>query len=538
MSTKTNFKRVALVAVAALGLGVLTSVAPASAATPSITVGTAGVGTTGVVTAAGGSLNAQTMTITTAGKVGITLAAGTDLEGILTVSGGTVAPALGTNFETGVTGPNAAGTSFVFGNTTPVVVITPNAGVTSVVVKAFDTTALYTAGTSYDKLTISVVATSSIGVVSPSDSAAQLVTTAAGTASTYTDVTGANSRTNGLYGMIDFAVKDGNANAMPSTTVISASASNGALISFSSGAAAISSAVTTTGNAGTIYVAQPTKNAPVSTTVTISVNGAVWTSKALTITGDVASIKIINYTDGRYASTGASNGDLFAYAYDSAGNQVSRVISAVGSLYDSVVSGTTASITTSATTYATGTYDCVSRGSSKVQYYIVNTALAKIVSPSVDVRCSSDPYTYTAALDKAVYKQGDIATLTITAKDSKGNLANGRATLGTAGTYAVTISGAQMTAVSTPTVTDTFTDASGQKVYKFTVGTTEGSFNMIVDLPNWNASGLGNGSSQTVPYTIASAGGVSNADVLKAIVSLIASINKQIAALQKALLKK
>jgi len=33
MSTKTTFKRVALVAVAALGLGVLTSVAPASAAT-------------------------------------------------------------------------------------------------------------------------------------------------------------------------------------------------------------------------------------------------------------------------------------------------------------------------------------------------------------------------------------------------------------------------------------------------------------------------------------------------------------------------
>ena len=32
MSTKTNFKRVALVAVAALGLGDLTSVAPANAA--------------------------------------------------------------------------------------------------------------------------------------------------------------------------------------------------------------------------------------------------------------------------------------------------------------------------------------------------------------------------------------------------------------------------------------------------------------------------------------------------------------------------
>jgi len=42
MSTKTTFKRVALVAVAALGLGVLTSVAPASAATADVTSITAG----------------------------------------------------------------------------------------------------------------------------------------------------------------------------------------------------------------------------------------------------------------------------------------------------------------------------------------------------------------------------------------------------------------------------------------------------------------------------------------------------------------
>ena len=51
MSTKTTFKRVALVAVAALGFGVLTSVAPASAAiagtldnvvTTAITAGTPG----------------------------------------------------------------------------------------------------------------------------------------------------------------------------------------------------------------------------------------------------------------------------------------------------------------------------------------------------------------------------------------------------------------------------------------------------------------------------------------------------------------
>jgi hypothetical protein len=43
--------------------------------------------------------------------------------------------------------------------------------------------------------------------------------------------------------------------------------------------------------------------------------------------------------------------------------------------------------------------------------------------------------------------------------------------------------------------------------------------------------------SATTAYTVTS-GGTSLEDVLKAIVSLIASINKQIAALQKALLKK
>jgi len=51
MSTKTTFKRIALVAVAALGLGVVTSVAPASAATPtSITLGTAAPARAGQIT--------------------------------------------------------------------------------------------------------------------------------------------------------------------------------------------------------------------------------------------------------------------------------------------------------------------------------------------------------------------------------------------------------------------------------------------------------------------------------------------------------
>jgi YD repeat-containing protein len=529
MSTKTLRKRIALVAVATLGAGVL-SAAPASA-NAVITTGTEP--GRGIVTAFSKTGSAATATMTADGTIFVNVAAAASSGvSVTTVSGGTF-----TGAASGVASYNTANTQASSTANTAVVSlgVKPNAGVTSMVVRSYN--ASVSTANLLDTLTVTVVPASSVGALSASTSFANLHTSAAGSSTTYTDTAGASVRTNGNFGFIDWSINDANSVDMPATTVVSASATNGALVSFTAGADAISSAVTTTGANGTVYVKQPTTNAPVSTTVTLSVNGAVWTSKSLTITGDVASIKIENITDGRTASSGTVTGDLRAYAYDSAGNLVARTISAVGSLYNSVVSGTDATIATSATTFASANYTCASAGTSTVQYTIVNTALVRITSPAVAVRCSGDPYTYTASLDKAAYKQGEIATLTITAKDSKGNLANGVATLGDA-TRAVTVTGAQMTPVTTPSTADTFSSAAGQKVYKFTVGTTAGSYNMIVDLPRWNASGDGDGSSQTVAYTVASAGGTSNEDVLKAIVSLIASINKQIAALQKALLRR
>jgi hypothetical protein len=81
-------------------------------------------------------------------------------------------------------------------------------------------------------------------------------------------------------------------------------------------------------------------------------------------------------------------------------------------------------------------------------------------------------------------------------------------------------------------------NASGNIVYTFTVGTASGAipgkYQALVSFPTLTSPAA----TQTVAYEISGGAGVSNADVLKAIVSLIASINKQIAALQKALLKK
>jgi hypothetical protein len=83
------------------------------------------------------------------------------------------------------------------------------------------------------------------------------------------------------------------------------------------------------------------------------------------------------------------------------------------------------------------------------------------------------------------------------------------------------------------------TNENGQLVYKYSVGATAGitpgAYQASVSFPTVNSA---NGAAQAVGYTITAGAGVSNADVLKAIVSLIASINKQIAALQKALLRR
>jgi hypothetical protein len=91
-----------------------------------------------------------------------------------------------------------------------------------------------------------------------------------------------------------------------------------------------------------------------------------------------------------------------------------------------------------------------------------------------------------------------------------------------------------MTAITAPTNGDLFTSGAGTKTYKFSVGTTEGAF-----VGTFKLTGATDTAAKTVQYKIASSTAtVSNADVLKSIVALIASINKQIQALQKLILKR
>ena len=89
-----------------------------------------------------------------------------------------------------------------------------------------------------------------------------------------------------------------------------------------------------------------------------------------------------------------------------------------------------------------------------------------------------------------------------------------------------------LTPVVAPAAGDVF--LGGVKTYQFVVGATEGDYQLTAGI-----AGLTNDTAKTVKYSIkASTATVSNADVLKSIVSLIASINKQIRALQKLILKR
>jgi hypothetical protein len=237
-------------------------------------------------------------------------------------------------------------------------------------------------------------------------------------------------------------------------------------------------------------------------------------------------------------------------AQDSAGNSIgavsitgelvspasadSSIVTAVATATTTVGSATVNGGTSPASVPATIGWTCGSTSSNgvKIKYKTSNGIGGYIYSDEVTATCAGNPANYTASLDKASYVPGDIATLTITAKDSKGVLTNDAATLSSGSTISIT--GSNLTAVTTPLSTDTF--SGGTKTVKFTVGATGGAYNLIVDLPLWNTTTYSQ-TAVSVPYKITTSG-VTNEDVLKSIVALIASINKQIQALQKLILKR
>ena len=534
MSTKTIYKRIALVAVAALGAGVL-SVAPASAASVLVNELTfvaaatqPGVCAIDPTSGAQGAVVVSGSTVT----MSLTQASGTDDLHVTVAGNATIASATSgfeavtlttaTNASAGTTGQTITFRAGAVGSAT----ITLRENATASAFEVAGITVVASCANNVLNLANSFIEVGALETPANDNIDDAAYTTVNNTATTY----------------INVLLRDAYLADLTGAGVLLATATNGAVIAWN-GAPTVQSStafLNTRGVANTaLYVTQGLANAnkPLTTTVTITLDGVAVTTKTLTFRGVAANIKITGVGVGKVGSTGTFDAQVLdaagvallsqTVATDSA-NDVSAV-AAIANINTSAVTGSLGQAT-SATVGTRGLYGCVKSGTTTLTVKVTISAIAGTsVSQTFPVICGDVLDTWTVSMDKATYAPGEIATLTVSGKDSKGFAVNSTDTLGAGLAYSF----GGMTAVTAPTEADKFSSAAGAKTYQFSVGTSEGSF-----VGTFKITGATDTAAKTVQYKIAGAAGVSNADVLKAIVSLIASINKQIAALQKALLRR
>ena len=245
----------------------------------------------------------------------------------------------------------------------------------------------------------------------------------------------------------------------------------------------------------------------------------------------------MSVTTGTSGSSGKGAKITFA---DSAGNPIyvgDSYYSTSGFLSSAAADRTAILSIAPSTSTTTGYVDWGCNGVSAttddliVSYTNTNGTVA--TSNTVKVSCAGDPYTYTASYDKASYSPGEVAVLTVSFKDSKGFVANDITSWSSTVPVVTPGGGAVATA---PTTSDA--SALGVKTYNVVTIVTEGTYQTIVSVPVVKASNSSQ-TDQIAGFTLKAQGTtVSNAEVLKSIVALIASINKQIQALQKLILKR
>ena len=564
------------------------------AATVSATAGpAAGVGISGNAKSLGllakdtSSGTAQTATVLAGGKLSLYSIVATAAS--FTTSGGTFSDTMGgaaaaaaatyasdlkSTWTANITGATGVATLWTAPSTAGTYTVSMYTGfITSGTTMVAPSTTNGLGATLSGNITVTVVAASAGGAYSAAYSACNIapaaaaITAGAGTAGIDNTVI----FNNGDAAYINFDLNDAyNADLASGNLVVTAT--NGALVNIGAGSSGAAAGTSSTdvdyidGAADTIRVEQGTAGAPVTTTVTATYNGTTVCTKTITIRGAVAKLTVAHVgvqktgnaaTAGNaqwmYQNTGTwTVGALFSVvATDSAGNVVNTpsidpigTYSADSATLTTTVNSinmnlqSTTATASSALRYNYGAWGCDSvNGQTNLKIKFTTTATGAVVTSDAFVaRCGGDAYTYTASLDKAAYNIGDIATATVKFLDSKGVAAN-TVTSPNAGTWTLPF----MTGVdfTLPTSSSTaVTKADGSMSYTFTVGTsttvTPGTYSGIVEY-----AGLVNSAKTVTTYKISTAGDqTTNADVLKSIVALIASINKQIQALQKLILQR
>ena len=552
MSTKTILKRLSLVAVTALGAGVL-AIVPGSSANADATV--LAVQSTNVNNTAACSTGSPSSASTPSyypigGRTALSFTGTPLATETITISGPAKFTSAGTNYS--ITGSDAKEVTLaanaISTGAGPLVEFT---AVGSVVIK------LDSGSNSTDSSLYFIVQATCNSAWSSSKSKAQLNTTAGASATSSIDSSAASSRDydiSGQYGYLDIILKDAYDVALSTTnTAKIATATGGCTLNWDTAATtgtttAIDAATASDATEDLVIIGD---NTPRTCTVTVTFGDVVVASKTIKMLGEVASLTIdpVNSgtvwgygVDGSVVSgTGsAANENKIVYtAKDSAGNTINlgsepSITSATnGASQCTKTAGDYASSAITTNGYATMDVICTNasvRGPATYKLKIVRVSDAiEVVSNTMSVDVTKAKNTFKASWDKAVYNIGDIMTLTIEGIDDKGFKNYDGDTAGAA--VAVNVSGATRLSAA-PATGDKF--SKGLLKYQFSAGTTAAQY-------GWNAlvSTVSGQDMVVGTYTIKDPNtGTTNADVLKSIVALIASINKQIQALQKLILKR
>jgi hypothetical protein len=417
------------------------------------------------------------------------------------------------------------------------------------------------------RLTVTVAATSAVGVYSAADSSVNTADTVTTDSLVVDGVDQVNGTTgsvsvipNAGTGKINYSLKDSFGNLVPAS-VLTASSTAGGFVKLSAnatftkttgGTSAVDVAASL--NSGSVTVTQAVANVPVTVTVTIAYRGVTVGTKTFSFQGEVAKVTVTPTKVGKTTSTTNTDAANITYA-DSAGNVLlptgtvaSTVVTA--SMGDqTIVNGVTVANYPSRTATGKVTISCNATAGTvpALQIRHLNAASGTIVLSNTWAQtCAGAATSMTASWDKASYTPGSIAVLTLSFKDSKGFAANSYDLLDT-----ITISGSpsSTTAQAGASVTPLNPHAArgggltGTITQTYVVGSTTGSFiAVVVPADSLKTAATAAGASQanlSVAYAIASGTTtVTNEQVLASIVSLIASINKQIVALQKLILQR
>jgi hypothetical protein len=559
MSTKTLLKRFALGTAVAVTAGTLSLVTTTAAhadvnAAGGFTLPTTSqsIGLLGAADNGDSSPNTQSATLLSTGSLILsTNAAG----GYYTVSAGAAI----TNDSNGVSqigvGQTSATVAAISANVDKLTISPNGAAGSTFTVNGYATKG----GSLVQSLVVTIAGSSVAGVASASKSYLSWSGTSAANKMTGDRADGSGgATTTGLPLYLEINLNDAYGVAVTSTTgALTVTATTGANVSIgayntaNSTAGTYSTAVSNANPSNVVaYVSEATAGAGWNGTVTVTYNGVVLGSKSGTISGVPAKIVATAAAVGHTSTTVDSA--ITYQAYDAAGNLVvvpNTSITLDSSSNTNVVTAIAGKRSNSST--QTGLIKVTggaTAGSSSVVLAYTNTLGTVIKSNAITVNVGGAAASVSAKLDKSTYNQGDIATLTISFLDSKGLPAasdssiytqpgtstNGYAwdatlvtpmltTVGNVGTF---VNGSNYT-YGAPSGGNIAPDQNGQVIIKYTVGqstaVTSGSYTAVVTFPTVSSTAA------TVAYSIGSSGTSLN-DVLKGIVSLIASITKQIAA--------